>query len=149
MYINKKYKLFNLFIYKQEKLVLRNSNSEVKIVNNRELRMEKQDDNLDDKVTNSEQENDSSKKKEIYMTSVGRISIASDGEYTASSRQLTSDRFMEESHKEVGKLIAVNTLAQADEIVTEAETILACLNTALEPCTKMTFKLSLLIIFSK
>jgi hypothetical protein len=42
-------------------------------VNNRELRMEKQDDNLDDKVTNSEQENDSSKKKEIYMTSVGRI----------------------------------------------------------------------------
>jgi hypothetical protein len=36
-----------------EKLVLRNSNSEVKIVNNRELRMEKQDDNLDDKVTNS------------------------------------------------------------------------------------------------
>jgi hypothetical protein len=36
--------------------------------------MEKQDDNLDDKVTNSEQENDSSKKKEIYMTSVGRIS---------------------------------------------------------------------------
>ena len=121
-----------------EKLVLRSSNSEVKIVNNPELRMGKQDDNLDDKVTNSEQENDSSKKKEIYMTSVGRISIASDGEYTASSRQLTSDRFMEKSHKEVGKLIAVENLAQADEIGTEAETILAYLNTALEPCSKMT-----------
>jgi len=72
------------------------------------------------------------------MTSVGRISIASDEEHTASSRQLTSYRFMEESHKEVGKLIAVDTLAQADESVTEAETILACLNTSLEPCTKMT-----------
>jgi hypothetical protein len=84
-------------------------------------------------VTNSEQENDSSKKKEIYMTSVGRISIASDGEYTASSRQLTSDRFMEESHKEVGKHTSVIPCLISETIFVTLAPISVLINSATSP----------------
>ncbi|XP_052063946.1 uncharacterized protein LOC127703947 [Mytilus californianus] len=69
--------------------------------------------------------------KEIYMTSAGRISIASDGDSeNAKQRFSVTDNFIEETHNEVGKLIADadETLAQADETVFEADTILACID---------------------
>ncbi|CAG2227929.1 BMCC1 [Mytilus edulis] len=65
------------------------------------------------------------------MTSAGRISIASDGDSENTKQRFSvTDNFIEETHNEVGKLIAEadETLAQADETVFEADTILACID---------------------
>ncbi|XP_076081785.1 uncharacterized protein LOC143052602 isoform X2 [Mytilus galloprovincialis] len=75
---------------------------------------------------------DSTKRtKEIYMTSAGRISIASDGDSENTKQRFSvTDNFIEETHNEVGKLLAEadETLAQADETVFEPDTILACID---------------------
>ncbi|XP_071140640.1 uncharacterized protein PF3D7_1120600-like isoform X2 [Mytilus edulis] len=99
------------------------------------IHIEKSDTHVNDENGINTNENgaiDSTKRtKEIYMTSAGRISIASDGDSENTKQRFSvTDNFIEETHNEVGKLIAEadETLAQADETVFEADTILACID---------------------